>query len=67
MALTSPGCEPVFLEQLHLEGRGPVVHLQDPDKVGDRQHTNEPEYITPLSFDPERTKVGDPNPKVKNV
>jgi hypothetical protein len=33
----------VFLELLHLEGRAPVVHLQDPDEVGYREHTHKPE------------------------
>ena len=42
LRLTSPCCQPVFLELLHLQSRGPVVHLQDPDKVRDRQHTHKP-------------------------
>jgi hypothetical protein len=40
--LTSPCGELVFLELLHLEGRAPVVHLQDPDEVGYGEHPHKP-------------------------
>lgn len=32
----------MLLKLLHLKRRGPVVHLQDTDKVGNRQHPDKP-------------------------
>ena len=42
LGLTSPFSEPVLLQLLHLQRRRLVVHLQDPDEVGDGEHPDEP-------------------------
>ena len=38
--VTSPVAESVLLQLLHLQGRRLVVHLQDPDEVGDGEHSD---------------------------